>query len=287
MVFQQVVLPALVQDILHFLNSDHTSTHLRVTKALDRVRTRSNGPGLKRDVEVFAASCFVYQKRNKETYPESTSMATQFSNLHGQYWFLRPTSAFHRESIHPFDRWPFTKWHEAVLPTDQSAPTTTKALEDHWITRFGCPESLHSDQGSDFETTLFTNPSKLIKLGETLTAAFQPQSNAVIERTKRTPLNMLAKTTDKYQRKWSELFPYVKLVYRTSVHESTGYMPYFLRFGHERTLPIDQNFPRSVTIPGQTITSLSWHGSGLIQPTNRLFSTCKVNRNVSMHFKTL
>ena len=55
---------------------------------------------------------------------------------------------------------------------------------------------------------------------------------------------MLAKTTDKNQRVRCELLPYVMLAYRTSVHESTGYTPYFLLFGHEATLAIDLQFPR-------------------------------------------
>ena len=114
---------------------------------------------------------------------------------------------------------------------------------DHWITRFGCPESLHSDQGRNFEVKLFTSLTKLLQLDKTRTTAFHPQSNAVIERTNRTLLNMLAKTTDKNQRNWSELLPYVMLAYRTSVHESTGYTPYFLFFGLGATLPIDLQFP--------------------------------------------
>ena len=113
---------------------------------------------------------------------------------------------------------------------------------DHWITRFGSPESLHSDQGCNSEAKLFTSLSKLLQLDKAPTTAFHPQSNAVIERTNRTPLNMLVKTTDKNQRNWCELLPYVMLAYRTSVHKSTGYTPYFLFFGHEVTLPIDFQF---------------------------------------------
>ena len=110
---------------------------------------------------------------------------------------------------------------------------------DHWITRFGCPASLHSDQGRNFEAKLFRSPTTLLQLNKTRTTAFHPQSNAVIERRNRTVLNMLSKTTDKNRRNSSELLPYVMLAYRTSVHESTGYTPYFLLFGHETTLPID------------------------------------------------
>ena len=137
----------------------------------------------------------------------------------------------------------FTKWHEAIALPEQSAPTTTPALVDNWFTRFGCPENLDSDQGRNFEAKLFTSLSKLLQLDKTSTTAFHPQSNAVIDRKNCTLLNKLAQKTDKNQCNWSELFPYVMLAYRTSVHESTGYTPYFLFFGHEATLPIDLQFP--------------------------------------------
>ena len=89
----------------------------------------------------------------------------------------------------------------------------------------------------------FTSLTKLLQLDKTRTTAFHPQSNADIERTNRTLLNMLAKTTDKNQRTWSELLPCVMLAYCTSVRESTGYTPYFLLFGHVETLPLDLQFP--------------------------------------------
>ena len=40
MIFQQVVPPALVQNILQSLHSDHTSTHLAVTMTLEKKRSR-------------------------------------------------------------------------------------------------------------------------------------------------------------------------------------------------------------------------------------------------------
>ena len=67
MIFQQVVPPPLVQNILHSLHSDHTSAHLGVTKTLEKVRSHFYWPGYKLDVEVFVASCLVCQKRNSAT----------------------------------------------------------------------------------------------------------------------------------------------------------------------------------------------------------------------------
>ena len=114
---------------------------------------------------------------------------------------------------------------------------------DHWITRFGCPESLHRDQARNFEANLSTSLIKLLQSDKKRTTAFYRQSNAVIERSNHTLLNMLVKTTDKNQRIWSELLPYVMLAYGTTVHESTDYRPHFLLFGHEVTLPKDLQFP--------------------------------------------
>ena len=94
-----------------------------------------------------------------------------------------------------------------------------------------------------FEAKPFTSLTKVLQLDKTRTTVFHPQSNAVIEKTNRTPLKLLAKRTHKNQRDWSELLPNVMLAYRTSVHESTGYTIYFPLFGHEATLPKNLQFP--------------------------------------------
>ena len=191
-------------------------------------------------------SCFVCQKRNSPTKKHIHSLRAwkpsfPFSTVGIDFLGPLPPSAGNQYILLIGDH--FTKWNEAVALPDQSAPTTAKALVNHWITRFGCPESLHSDQGRNFEAKLFTSLTKLFQLDNTRTTAFHSQSNAFIEGTNRTLLNMLAKTTDKNQRNWSELLPYVMLAYRTSVYESTGYTPYFLLFGHEATVPTDLQFP--------------------------------------------
>ena len=48
----------------------------------------------------------------------------------------------------------FTKWTEAYPLPDQKAETVATALVDNFITRFGLPKEIHTDQGRDFETNL-------------------------------------------------------------------------------------------------------------------------------------
>ena len=131
----------------------------------------------------------------------------------------------------------FTKWYEAIPSPDQTAVTTANALVDHWISRFGCPHSLHSGQGRNFESKLFEQLMQLLEMDKTRTTPFHPQSNVVIERMNKTLQKVLAKCIDEEQNNWSQQLPYVMVAYRSSVHESTLYMPQFKDFGQELKLP--------------------------------------------------
>ena len=103
---------------------------------------------------MFVASCFVCQKRNSPTKEHIHSLRAskpsfQFSTV--GFDFLGPVPPSAGKQYIPLIGDHFIKWHEAIALPNQSAPTTAKALMDHWITQFGYPESLHSDQGRNFE----------------------------------------------------------------------------------------------------------------------------------------
>ena len=87
----------------------------------------------------------------------------------------------------------FTKWNEVIPLPDQMAVTTANALVDHWISRFGCPHSLYSDQGRNIESKLFEQLMQLLEMDKTRTLPFHPQSNVVIERMNKTLQNSLSK----------------------------------------------------------------------------------------------
>ena len=137
----------------------------------------------------------------------------------------------------------FTKWYEAVPLPDQTAPTTASALLQQWICRFGCPFSIHSVQGRNFKSELFKLHMQSLENRKTRTTDFTRHSNAVIERMNRILQKMLAKCVNDEQNNWSTQLSYVMTAYRTSVHKSTGYIPFFLLKGQETCLLIDFIYP--------------------------------------------
>ena len=68
----------------------------------------------------------------------------------------------------------FTKWYEAIPLPDQQATTTATALIEHWIRRFGCPYSVHSDEGRYFESKLFQTLMASLHFDKTKTTAYRP-----------------------------------------------------------------------------------------------------------------
>ena len=51
----------------------------------------------------------------------------------------------------------FTKFTQTVATKDQKALTVAKVLVKDWFSKFGVPRRIHSDQGSNFESTLIRN----------------------------------------------------------------------------------------------------------------------------------
>ncbi len=79
----------------------------------------------------------------------------------------------------------FSKWAEAAPLPNQEARTVADAIINQWVSRFGVLDSIHSDQGSNFESRLVYEVSGRLRPHETQTTAYHPQGNGQTERANR------------------------------------------------------------------------------------------------------
>ena len=86
----------------------------------------------------------------------------------------------------------FTKWAELFALPDATAETVAERLLEDVISRFGMPEYLHTDQGSQFESAVFQQLCTLLGIEKTRTIPYHPQSDGLAERLNRTVQDMLA-----------------------------------------------------------------------------------------------
>jgi len=127
------------------------------------------------------------------------------------------------------------------------------------VCQFGVPDSLHTDQGKNFDSMLIKEVCRLLGIDKTRTTAYHPQSDGLVERLNRTILGMLSTVLEEDFRDWDLRLPLIMLAYRTSVQETTGASPFSLMFGREARLPIDVMFGLPTgqipTSPNQSITT--------------------------------
>ena len=247
---QLLVAAADIPQVLYMLHDNKTAGHLGMFKTYERVTERFYWPGMKNDIRDWVNSCVTCQKRLKPQQKHRHDLIP---------W--KPSYPFHQVALDVLGPLPvsdgnkyillmgdqFTKWYEAVAMPDQQAVTVAQAFISHWVVRFGCPERLHSDRGSNFTSKVFQAMATELQIERSLTTPYHPQGNAIIERTNRTLEDGLAKFVAKNQADWSKQLKYVLMAYRSSVHATTNYSPFYLVFGAAMRLPIDYMFPTETT----------------------------------------
>lgn len=135
----------------------------------------------------------------------------------------------------------FTRWPTAIPLPNMKTATVAKALIDNWITLFGTPLFITSDQGAQFESSLFEELTRLLGIKLIHTTPYHPQSNGMVERFHRTLKTALRCCTQS----WIDALPTVLLGLRTAFKEDLQASASEMLFG--TTLRIPGEFFTSTT----------------------------------------
>ena len=152
----------------------------------------------------------------------------------------------------------FTKWTESYPMKNMEASTVARILVNEVITRFGVPATIHSDQGSQFESALFQEMCKLLGIKKTHTSPYHPQSDGMVERFNRTLTAMLSAFVNDNHNDWDVQLQYVMMAYRSSNHETTGYTPNALMLGRDVCTPLDIMFEMPSQIKSVSQNQWCW-----------------------------
>ena len=129
----------------------------------------------------------------------------------------------------------FSKFADAIPLSQIDAATVATALAEQFISRYGCPRIIHTDQGTNFTSALMKTFCKILKIERVTSTAFHLQSLGSLERSHHTLVEYLKQFGDKQS--WDEWLHFAIFSYNITVHESTGFAPYTLVFGKEANIP--------------------------------------------------
>jgi len=139
----------------------------------------------------------------------------------------------------------FSKWIK-YMPLVKA--TSKKAMEflDQIIHRFGIPNSIITDLGTQFTGTTFWDFSDDRSIVIKYVSVAHPRANGKVERANGMIIDALKKRlyteNDRALGRWMKELPTVVWGLRTQASRNTGVSPYFMVYGSEAVLPSDVTF---------------------------------------------
>ena len=235
--YRLIVPAALQQEVLRSCHCPPQSGHLGREKTCHRVKREFFWVGLTDSVNQFVRRCPQCQACKSSGRVGRAEMQL--------YQAGAPMDRIHIDVVGPFpvsqsgnkyvlvmvDQ--FTRWVEVAAVPEQTAEVTARKLLQEFISRFGSPLEIHTDQGRNFESTLFLELCDLLQVAKTRTTPYHPASNGQVERFNRTLLQMIRCYVGKNQNEWDQHLHLLASAYRSSPHACTGYTPNRMMLGRE------------------------------------------------------
>ena len=228
----QLVVPVAMQDaILKLCHSAPTAAHAGVLRTQDRVFKSFFWPNWKHSVRRFVEACEKCQQSRLPKQRDEFKKATP-----------RPIVAYRfNERISMDIQGPFVKTvhgnvyvlnikdictHFSVsLPLPEtSALTVVTTFLNSWVQFLGVPQSIITDNGTNFTARLTREMWALLGTRDIHTTPYHPQANPV-ERFGRTLNAAIAKLVEHNQTDWDQYLGLVNFAYNTSKHSVTGVCP--------------------------------------------------------------
>lgn len=217
-------------------------------KISDRlIRQRYVWPEMHRDISSWCKNCIPCQQSKitrhvKHTPAHFVAPDGRFDHIHIDIVGPLPTIDGYAYILTMIDR--FSRWVEAVPLREISAQTVVRAFFDAWISRYGAPKVLTSDQGAQFESRLFTALLSLIGCERIRTTAYHPAANGLVERWHRV---LKAAIMCHSNNNWVRSLSTVLLGLRAHVRNDTGASPAEFLFGTTIRLPGEFFLPDDFT----------------------------------------
>ncbi|XP_051153756.1 uncharacterized protein LOC127277011 [Leptopilina boulardi] len=216
---------------------EHTQAgHLGGQKTYDRASIQYYWPGMLQDIEQFVRKCIVCQL-NKTEQAKPRGLMTQ--RIVHEPWSVVatdvmgpfPKSARGFEYLIVFQDL-FTKWVELAPLRSANANTITNSFRELVINRWGTPQVLHSDSGTEYNNNAVKELTTAYHIHHSFNPLYHPQANPV-ERTNRVLKTMIRSFIGDNHRNWDIFIGDFRFAYNTALHSTNRVTPAFLNMGRE------------------------------------------------------
>ncbi|CAF1390000.1 unnamed protein product [Rotaria sordida] len=123
---------------------------------------------------------------------------------------------------------------------DCTATTAAHFIMEDVILKYETPKCILTDNGTHFTASMISELFKKIGVTHLYSTPYHPMTNGQIERYNATMDAKIAALSNENRTNWDEQLPFVTFNYNTSIHTTTGQIPFELIYGRTPILPFDQ-----------------------------------------------
>lgn len=222
----------------------HNVAHPGVKSSVRLVKLRYFWPNIDADVKNFTRGCLSCQQSKINRHTKSPVMdfalptSARFQYVHLDLVGPLPAvsepgvgGGTYRYLLTMIDR--ATRWVECVPLVDITAQSVAFAFLNGWVSRFGVPLYICTDQGRQFEAELFQCLSKMLGFTRLRTSSYHPQGNGFLERLHRSLKSILKARKEN----WLMSLPFALLGLRAHPNVDNGCSPFALVTGTNVLVP--------------------------------------------------
>lgn len=223
----------------HLIQKAHdspTSAHGGTRKTLSRLRQQFYWPNMTSQVRQYVGKCITCKETKSVNYNTKTTLGNEvkterpFQKIYIDFLGKYPRSKCGNAYIFiVVDH--FSKFVCLKAMREATASNVIRFLVEEIFRKFGVPETVHSDNGAQFNSKQFKDMIKVYQINHLQTAPYSPQSNAS-ERVNQSVLAAIRAYLENDHRDWDLYLSEIECALRTSVHAATGVSPFFALFGY-------------------------------------------------------
>ena len=243
----------------------HNVSHPGIKATQRLIKSRFFYPDMDKDIRNRAKSCLICQQSKiqrhvkSEIRPFVLPVSDRFNYVHldlvgplpPAFDVSLPLAPPYRYLLTMIDR--ATRWIEAVPLVEMTAANVARAFIESWVSRFGVPLIIMTDQGRQFESELFQHLSSILGFSRLRTSAYRPCANGFLERSHRTLKSILiARKQD-----WFSSLPIALMSLRSHPNSDTNCSPFTFVTGTTMNMPNVSFTPTRIDNPDVYIRELA------------------------------
>jgi transposase InsO family protein len=220
-------------------NAVHGLSHPGFRSTKKMIADRFFWPSMNKNISTWTKACVPCQKSKIHRHTVSPlaefPQTDRFEHIHIDIIGPLPLCQDYKYCVTIIDR--RTKWPEACPVTQITAESICNALVSSWISRYGCPITITTDQGRQFESDLFSRLMKRLGINKIHTTPYHPQANGQIERWHRSLKSALIAKFNSAN--WIKELPIVMLGLRSAIKIDSNVSAAQMTLGTTLRLPAD------------------------------------------------